>query len=198
MSRARGPLVKCRSIRLASEMLQRANCTRADLRKARRMTDLCSLAKTGRSTDAEKTAERLHAAAILLLRRLRQADTASGLNGPRLSALSVIVFAGPLTLGQLAEAEQVRPPTMTRIVQALAAMGLVRKVVNPEDRRTIHLAGTMKGKRVMLEARARRIRPLAEGIARLGREEREALQKAVGVMERLGREGRSTGLRLRA
>lgn len=142
-----------------------------------------------RENDAEKTAERLHAAAIHLLRRLRQADAASGLNGPRLSALSVIVFAGPLTLGRLAEVEQVRPPTMTRIVNALERKGLVKKVANPEDRRTVHLAATMKGKRVMVEARARRIRPLAEGIGRLGREEREALRGAVAVMERLGREG---------
>jgi len=135
--------------------------------------------------DAEKMAEQVHAAAIHLLRRLRQADVANGLNGPRLSALSVIVFGGPLTLGRLAEAEQVKPPTMTRIVQALEKKGLVRKAANPEDRRTIHLAATMKGKRVMVEARARRIRPLAEGIGRLRRKERESLNAAAGILNRL-------------
>jgi len=140
---------------------------------------------TARKRDAEETAERLHAAAIHLLRRLRQADAASGLNGPRLSALSVIVFAGPLTLGRLAEAEQVKPPTMTRIVHALERKGLVRRRANPEDRRTIDLEATRKGKRVMLEARARRIRPLAEGIGRLRRKERESLNAAAGILNRL-------------
>src|ERR671933_1067936 len=71
------------------------------------------------------TADRLHSAAIHLLRRVRRQDDASGLTAPRLSALSVIVFGGPLTLGALAAAEQVRPPTMTRIVQALEEAGLV-------------------------------------------------------------------------
>src|SRR5229473_2111765 len=71
------------------------------------------------------TADRLHSAAIHLLRRLRRQDDASGLTAPRLSALSVIVFSGPLTLGALATAEQVRPPTMTRLVAALEEAGLV-------------------------------------------------------------------------
>jgi DNA-binding MarR family transcriptional regulator len=130
-------------------------------------------------------AESLHSAAIHLLRKLRRADLRSGLNAPRLSALSVIVFGGPLTLGRLAEAEQVRPPTMTRIVQALEAKGLVKKVANPEDRRTIHLSATMKGKRVMLEARERRVRSLAAQIEKLSREEQRRLEAAIGVVEGL-------------
>src|SRR5215208_7560323 len=83
-----------------------------------------------RKTAAEKTsdlADRLHSAAIHLLRRLRREDDASGLAAPKLSALSVVVHAGPLTLGALAAAEQVRPPTMTRIVAALEAEGLVTR-----------------------------------------------------------------------
>jgi DNA-binding MarR family transcriptional regulator len=128
-------------------------------------------------------AESLHSAAIHLLRKLRRADSASGLNAPRLSALSVIVFGGPLTLGQLAAAEQVRPPTMTRIVQALEAKGLVKKVANPEDRRTIHLSATMKGKRVMVEARERRVRSLAKQVGQLSREEQRTVRAAIGLME---------------
>lgn len=141
-----------------------------------------------RQPGPEAMAESLHSAAIHLLRKLRRADLRSGLNAPRLSALSVIVFGGPLTLGRLAEAEQVRPPTMTRIVHALEAKGLVTKSANAEDRRTIHLSATMKGKRVMLEARERRVRSLAEGIGKLGRREREELQRAVEVIERLARD----------
>jgi DNA-binding MarR family transcriptional regulator len=130
-------------------------------------------------------AESLHSAAIHLLRKLRRADLRSGLNAPRLSALSVIVFGGPLTLGRLAEAEQVRPPTMTRIVHALEAKGLVRKGANVEDRRTIHLSATMKGKRVMLEARERRVRSLAAQIGKLSREKQRRLEAAIGVVEGL-------------
>jgi DNA-binding MarR family transcriptional regulator len=136
----------------------------------------------------EQTAEQIHSAAIHLLRRLRQVDAASGLNSPRLSALSVIVFAGPLTLGQLADAEQVKPPTMTRIVHALEAKGLVRKIANPEDRRTIHLAATMKGKRLLLAARRRRIGPLADGIGRLSHGEQETLHTAMAILLGLVRE----------
>jgi DNA-binding MarR family transcriptional regulator len=136
-----------------------------------------------RQPGPEAMAESLHSAAIHLLRKLRRADSASGLNAPRLSALSVIVFGGPLTLGQLAAAEQVRPPTMTRIVQALEAKGLVKKVANPEDRRTIHLSATMKGKRVMVEARERRVRSLAKQVGQLSREEQRTVRAAIGLME---------------
>ena len=64
-------------------------------------------------------AANLHSVSIRMLRTLRREDDGIGLSAPRLSALSVIVFAGPLSLGELAAAEQVRPPTMSRIVEAL-------------------------------------------------------------------------------
>ena len=136
-----------------------------------------------RQPGPEAMAESLQSAAIHLLRKLRRADARSGLNAPRLSALSVIVFGGPLTLGQLAAAEQVRPPTMTRIVHALEAKGLVRKSANAEDRRTIHLSATMKGKRVMVEARERRVRSLAKQVGQLSREEQRTVRAAIGLME---------------
>src|SRR3954463_14052103 len=61
-------------------------------------------------------ADRLHSTAIHLLRRVRKQDVAIGQGPARLSALSVLVFGGPKTLGELAAAEQVKPPTMSRIV----------------------------------------------------------------------------------
>src|SRR5437764_14845610 len=91
----------------------------------------------GRLSAADKTADladRLHSAAIHLLRRLRREDDASGLPAPQLSALSVIVFGGPITLGALASAEQVRPPTITKLIAALEGAGLVERDVNDEDR----------------------------------------------------------------
>src|SRR3954452_9515904 len=80
-------------------------------------------------------ADRLHSAAIHLLRRLRREDDASGLPAPQLSALSVIVFGGPITLGALAAAEQVRPPTITRVVATLEESGLVVRETDDADRR---------------------------------------------------------------
>lgn len=140
---------------------------------------------TRKRIDSEATAESLHSAAIHLLRRLRHADAASGLNSARLSALSVIVFAGPITLGRLADAEQVRPPTMTRIVNALAAKSLVTKTASASDRRTIHLSATMKGKRLKEQARRRRIRSLARQIAILSPHEQKTLHRAVAILNSL-------------
>src|SRR3989442_15294067 len=80
-----------------------------------------------RQPPARVIADRLHSAAIHVLRRLRVEDKAIGLSGPRASALSVIVFRGPIAMGALAEAEQVRPPTITRLVASLERVGLVRR-----------------------------------------------------------------------
>src|SRR5579863_9886157 len=113
------------------------------------------------SIPPDELAERLHSAAIHLLRRLRKEDGRSGLNPPRLSALSVIVFGGPVTLRDLAKAEQVRPPTMTRIVKALEEKGLVAKEQNTEDGRSSFIVATTTGKKVLLKGRDRRIRLLA-------------------------------------
>ncbi|MGD0366040.1 MAG: MarR family transcriptional regulator [Acidobacteriaceae bacterium] len=140
---------------------------------------------TEKRIDPETIADSLHSAAIHLLRRLRQADAASGLNSARLSALSVIVFGGPITLGRLADAEQVRPPTMTRIVNALEAKTLVTKTASASDRRTIHLSATMKGKRLLLEARRRRIRSLARQITVLSPHEQKTLHSAVAILNSL-------------
>ena len=136
-------------------------------------------------TDSESIAHQLHSAAVHLLRSLRRADAGAGLNGPRLSALSVIVFAGPVTLRELAAAEQVRPPTMTRIVNALEKLDLVAKLADAEDRRSIRISATMKGKRTLIAGRNRRIRPLAEWIERLNVRERESLRAAAGAIGKM-------------
>src|ERR1700722_20167745 len=98
-------------------------------------------------TDSQNVADQLHSVAIHMLRKLRREDEGSGLNAPRLSALSVIVFGGPITLGDLAAAEQVRPPTMTRIVNALEEQGLVLKKQNTDDGRSTLISATPAGKK---------------------------------------------------
>src|SRR5687768_18215141 len=88
-----------------------------------------------RSPSPALLADRLHSAAIHLLRRVRRADDASGLSAARLSALSVVVFAGPIRISALAKAEQVRTPTMTPIAAALARDGLVTREADTSDAR---------------------------------------------------------------
>jgi DNA-binding MarR family transcriptional regulator len=130
-------------------------------------------------------AARLHSAAIHLLRRLRREDDATGLTAPRLSVLSVVVFAGPRTLGELAQAEQVRPPTMTRLVAALEAQGLVRRVPDPQDGRVTRIAPTSKGRDLLMRGRGRRVRVLARDLGRLTAVELRSIDGAVAILERL-------------
>ena len=128
-------------------------------------------------------ADRLHSAAIHLLRQLRREDAASGLSPARLSALSVLVFGGPSTLGDLARAEGVRPPTMTRLVQGLERDGFVERAPDPADRRQVHLRATPEGERVLHKGRQRRVARLAAALAALGDDERARLADAIDVLE---------------
>ena len=130
-------------------------------------------------SEAEVIADRLHSAAIHLLRRLRREDTKSGLSAPRLSALSVLVFGGPVTLGELANAEQVRPPTMTRLISALEAEGLVSREADPEDGRLTRIRATPKGRALLFRGRARRVAALAAEVRGLGAGERADLDRAL-------------------
>lgn len=131
-------------------------------------------------------ADRLHSAAIHVLRRVAREDTASGLGGPALSALSVVVFGGPLSLGKLAEAEQVTPPTMTRTVQGLEAAELVRREKDESDGRIVNIHATEKGVEVLQAARARRVAALASSLAGLGERDVRTLERAASLLERAG------------
>jgi len=134
----------------------------------------------------EELADRLHSAAIHLLRRLRREDTATGLTAPRLSALSVMVFGGgPITLGQLAAAEQVRPPTMTRLVNALEADGLVVRDRDPADGRVTYLRASAKGQALLKAGRSRRVAALARQLGGLAGKDREVLARAAPLLEQL-------------
>ena len=132
-------------------------------------------------------ADRLHSAAIHLLRRLRREDDASGLPAPQLSALSVIVFGGPITLGALASAEQVRPPTITKVVSTLEKAGLVEREVDSEDRRVVRVRSTPRGARLLQEGRQRRVAMLAGSLADLSAADRALLERAASVLERVVR-----------
>jgi DNA-binding MarR family transcriptional regulator len=142
--------------------------------------------KRSASPDAD-LADRLHSAAIHLLRRLRREDDASGLPAPQLSALSVIVFGGPITLGALAAAEQVRPPTITKLVATLEKAGLVEREVDSEDRRVVRVRSTARGARLLQEGRQRRVAMLAGSLADLSSADRALLERAASVLEKVVR-----------
>ena len=134
--------------------------------------------------DAVEVADRLHSAAIHLLRRLRVRDMASGIGPAQLSALSVLVFGGPRSLGELAEAEQVKPPTMSRIIAGLEREGLVRRH-EMEDKRRVRLEATSKGTKILQEGRRRRVQSLAEAVKFLSAGEIRQLGKLVEMLERV-------------
>ena len=136
---------------------------------------------------ATDVADRLHSVAIHLLRRVRREDDASGLTAPHLSALSVVVFLGPMTLGALAAAEQVRPPTITRVVAALEAGGLVERETDPADRRVVRVKATARGTRLLHEGRQRRVAVLTTSLRALSPREREIVVRALPILEKLVR-----------
>ncbi len=138
------------------------------------------------SSTATAVADQLHSTAIHLLRRLRVRDRETNVGPAQLSALSVLVFGGPRSLGELADAEQVRPPTMSRIVAGLERSGLVRRHAT-EDGRRVRLEASPKGVSLMWEARKRRVDSLAKAVGALPENEREQLRKAVTLLQQVVR-----------
>jgi DNA-binding MarR family transcriptional regulator len=135
--------------------------------------------------DVLAIADRLHSAAIHLLRRLRKQDVATGEGPARLSALSVLVFGGPKTLGELAAAEQVKPPTMSRIVAGLARSHLIAITADPHDARRMRIRATAKGTRLLHKGRQLRIEYLASHLEALAPKELAKLGEAVEILKKL-------------
>jgi DNA-binding MarR family transcriptional regulator len=131
------------------------------------------------------TADRLHSAAIHLLRRLRKQDSASGVGPAQLSALSVLVFAGPKTLGEMAAAEQVTPPTMSRIVTGLERGRLIEVNRDPEDARRMQIRATSKGTHLLQRGRRRRIEYLAAHLESATGDELTQLSAAAEILQQL-------------
>src|SRR5262245_10362111 len=129
----------------------------------------------------------MHSAALHLLRRLRQHDEAMGITAARASALSVVVFAGPVTLGRLAKAEQVSAPTITRLVVGMEEEGLLKREPDPNDRRVVWIRPTAKGARLLTEGRKRRVEAFARELSTLEEESLATLARAAEILESLGR-----------
>lgn len=133
--------------------------------------------------DLARMADRLHSLSIRLLRTVREEDAATGLSAPRLSALSVLVFAGERSMGELAAAEQVRPPTMTRLVQALEADGLAVREPDPSDARQVRVRATARGRAILEEGRRRRVAALVARLEALPASARADVTRAVQALE---------------
>ena len=145
-------------------------------------------ARRRRTVDAMELAARLASITTVLQRHLSRADTGEGLTRARLSALGLLVLGGPRTLGDLAAAEHVRPPTMTRLVHAMEADGLVTRKPNPDDARSVVIEATSKGVKQLEQGRTRQIAPLAETISDLDRTERLQLEEATDLLGRVLRD----------
>lgn len=131
----------------------------------------------------EDVADRLHSASIHLLRRAAEEDRGAGLSRARLSALSVVVFRGPLTLGELAVAEAVRSATMSGIVNGLERDGLVRRRPHGTDGRAVQVEATAAGRRLLERARTRRIALVASKLGDLSQSELAVLHRAADLLE---------------
>ncbi|HET7145870.1 MAG TPA: MarR family transcriptional regulator [Gaiellaceae bacterium] len=139
------------------------------------------------SSDVRHAADRIHSASIHVLRRVSREDAAAGVSAARLSALSVLVFGGARTVSELAAAERVKVPTMSRLVAAMEAEGLVRRVPHGSDARAVVLHATAKGRRVLGRARELRLSLLESLLAGASPREVEVVREAAEIIDRLVR-----------
>src|SRR3954465_8570273 len=143
--------------------------------------------RTSPTREVQAVADRLHSAALHLLRRLRIEDDVPGVPPPRLSALSVVVYVVPVGIGALAAAEHVAAPTMTRLVDGLERDGFVRRLRDPVDARGVLVEATGAGKGIPTRGRAQRVQTLAATLATLSNEELAAIGRGAELIERVSR-----------
>ena len=140
-----------------------------------------------RSATPREVADRLHSAAIHLLRRVRSTDVQTGVTPAQLSALSVLM-SGPKSLGELAAAEQVKPPTITRLARELERLGLVKRERDTADARVARLRSTAKGSAILRRGRELRIGELERRLRALSAEELRTLDDAAVIIDHITRE----------
>jgi DNA-binding MarR family transcriptional regulator len=139
------------------------------------------------SRSTREAADRIHSAAIHLLRRVSREDAGSGVSPARLSALSVLVFAGPKTVSELATLERVKVPTMSRLVAAMEDESLVRRERHESDARAVMLHPTAKGRRVLERGRELRLSLLESLLADATPHEIAVVREAAEIVDRMVR-----------
>ena len=142
------------------------------------------LMTTPSTTTESDLADRLRLAVTRLARRLRQ-QSGVGASPTQVSALATVERRGPITLGSLAEAERVKPPTMTAAVTRLVADGLLAREVDESDRRIVRVTITPAGRKLLARNRSRKTAELERRLRRLSPEDRRTLDRGVAVLDRL-------------
>lgn len=138
---------------------------------------------SGAAPDAGAVAQRLTGITLHLLRRLAREEQASGIRPARLSALASLAVDGPTTLGGLAKRERVTPPSMTRLVHALEAEGLVERLPSATDGRQVGVRITPTGERLLAERSRSRAGAVEGWLRPLGDDELRVVDAAVSLLE---------------
>lgn len=134
--------------------------------------------------DTAAIAARLRLGVTRLARRLRQ-EAEAGITPSMLSALSTVDRQGTLTMGDLCAAEQVQPPTMTRIVAALLEAGLIAREADPADGRVAWVRLTPEGRKLLERSRGRKEAYLSKALRDLDPRELATLEDATAILERI-------------
>jgi DNA-binding MarR family transcriptional regulator len=135
--------------------------------------------------DRYAAANRLHSAALRLLRRAATADSGMSLDGPRASLLSVLVFSGPQPMRRLAQIEQVSPPAITKLVTALEGQGLVARTASDRDRRVVLVEATPQGRALLESGRRDRVALVGGLLDGLSTEELAVVRRAADIIAAL-------------
>ncbi|MEU5939568.1 MarR family transcriptional regulator [Micromonospora sp. NPDC047548] len=142
---------------------------------------------TAKRVPPAQLAPQLRDAITRLNRRVRQARPVGDLTVTQLSALTSLKLAGALTPRELADAERVQPPTMTKIVAKLEERGLVQRTPHPTDGRQVILAATEGGRAVLDQFERARNEWLASRLAALTEDERDTLRRAAEILQQIAR-----------
>ena len=144
------------------------------------------MVRTSRTTSAQLAAM-LRDSITRLNRRLRRARPMGDLTVTQFSALTSLELAGALSPRELAEAERVQPPTLTKIVAKLEDRGLVQRAPHPTDGRQVILSATEAGRAVVAEKQRKNDEWLAKRLTTLTAEERETLRRAAEILGEISR-----------
>jgi DNA-binding MarR family transcriptional regulator len=138
--------------------------------------------RTSPAREVDEVAAGVHAAALHLSRRLRIDDESLAVSSPRLSALAALVADGPMRIGALARGEQVEPPTMTRLVDAMERDGFVARALDPNDRRAVLVRVTPRGTRALHKELGRRVHTLAGMLRTLSPQQLASLARGIQIL----------------
>jgi DNA-binding MarR family transcriptional regulator len=150
---------------------------------------MANTGKRGPAPDRNAAADHIHGAAIRLLRFVRKEDAAAGLSAPQLSALSVLTFAGPQTMGALAAAEQLSMPTMSRTVSELERAGLAHRAARADDRRVVEVTVSDAGRALLEDGRRRRLARLVAALGDASDADVKTLTRAAAIIAKVTRSG---------